>query len=150
MIYWFIGQCGCGKTTLAKLLTQTLVEKNTPTIHLDGDDLRVIFGNKYDSAHFSKEYRTENTRQLQQLVLYLEKQGVNVVVSTVNPYREVRDSFKETHSQIVEIYVIKSDIRGREHFNANDFEPPVSKYVAVDTTGKVPIESMNELLTKLK
>ena len=44
MIYWFTGQPGAGKTTLAKHLMDNLGEDNP--IHIDGDDLRDIFQNK--------------------------------------------------------------------------------------------------------
>jgi adenylylsulfate kinase len=44
MIYWFTGQPGAGKTTLAKKLVEYLNVGNT--IHIDGDDLRDIFKNK--------------------------------------------------------------------------------------------------------
>jgi len=43
MIYWFTGQPGAGKTSIAKSLIENL-PKNT--FHVDGDDLREIFNNK--------------------------------------------------------------------------------------------------------
>ena len=44
MIYWFTGQPGAGKTTLAKHLVNYF--ENNNVIHVDGDDLRDIFQNK--------------------------------------------------------------------------------------------------------
>jgi adenylylsulfate kinase len=43
MIYWFTGQPGAGKTSIANSLIEKL-PKNT--FHVDGDDLREIFNNK--------------------------------------------------------------------------------------------------------
>ena len=42
MIYWFTGQPGAGKTTLAKAMIK---ECNDNCIHIDGDGLRDLFQN---------------------------------------------------------------------------------------------------------
>ena len=42
MIYWFTGQPGAGKTTLAKAMIK---ECNDNCIHIDGDSLRNLFQN---------------------------------------------------------------------------------------------------------
>jgi len=151
MIYWFIGQPCCGKTTLAKLLA-TKLRVGYRVLHLDGDDLRKIFGNDkgYATETFTKEWRNEQTRILQKLVRLVCSQGIVVIVSTVNPYRDVREEFKNDGTgTVVEIYVHKTDIRERESFNAPDFEPPSSNFVSVNTTGKTPEESLKELCQTL-
>ena len=43
MIYWFTGQPGAGKTTLADWLA---THYHTKAIKIDGDDIRKIFDNK--------------------------------------------------------------------------------------------------------
>lgn len=150
MIYWFIGQPGTGKSTLAKLAKITLQQYHSKNVvHFDGDDLRTMFGGLYKPENFTKEYRKEQTRQLQKLLAHIDKQGVDIVVSTVNPYRDIREDFKKSHIQIIEIYITKSDERGREAFNASDFEPPWENFIHIDTTGKTPEQSINELWEKL-
>ena len=136
MIYWFIGQPGCGKTTLARRLKMNFDAQNVPAIHLDGDDLRKIFGNAYGKEHFTKDYRIEWTRTLQRFVAHVADQGVNVIVSTVNPYLDVREGFKDSRSDVKEIYITTDDIRGRESYFVEDFEPPVTNYTAILTGGK--------------
>ena len=133
MIYWFIGQPGSGKTTLAKRLKRCFDADNYPAIHLDGDDLRVIFGNTYSKEHFTKEYRIEQTRLLQRLVAHFADQGVVVIVSTVNPYRDVREEFKSQRSDLREIYVWTKDIRGREDRHVEDFEEPRTNHIFIAT-----------------
>lgn len=147
MIYWFIGQPGSGKSTLARMLKERLSKS---TIHLDGDSLREIFKTGYKPEVLTVEWRKTQTRALQRLIAYIEGQDVDVVVSTVNGYRDVRDEFKDEYKRVVEVYVTKSEDRGRESFNIKDFEPPVRDFIHLDTTGKTPDESLAELLGFLK
>jgi adenylylsulfate kinase-like enzyme len=149
MIYWFIGQPGCGKTTLAKTLKTEFNSKGVAAVHLDGDNLRVIFGGLYKSEHFTQDYRDKNTRTLQQLVEHIESQGVFVIVSTVNGNRAVREELKKRNNKVVEIYVVNSGPHVREDRHYKDFEPPLEKFVFVDTNGLTPDEALKSIWTKL-
>ena len=151
MIYWFIGQPGCGKTTLARLLKEEMDNLHFPAIHLDGDDLRKIFGT-YQPEHFTKEYRLEWTRKLQSLVAHLNSQGVSVIVSTVNPYKDVREEFKLMYpTDMKEIYVYTQTPRVRQEYWCKDFEEPMEnkQTIWIDTTGKTTNQSFDELYPKL-
>ena len=77
MIWWITGNTGSGKTTLAKKMTGTIV--------LDGDELRNCW-----SLGFSKEDRWEQNMRAARLAKMLEKQGYDVVVSTICPYKDLR------------------------------------------------------------
>lgn len=151
MIYWFIGQPGCGKTTLAKRLKKYFDDTYIPSIHLDGDDLRKIFAVPYgDRNNFSKEYRSVQTRALQRFVAHVADQGITVIVSTVNPYRDVREEFKGSRNDVVEIHVFTGEIRGRGSYHAPDFELPHSKCIEVLTGGEwTEDKAFNRLLTFL-
>ena len=59
MIYWFTGQPGHGKTTLAKALIAYLRARGTEPFHVDGDDLRALTAN----ADYSRTGREANIRQ---------------------------------------------------------------------------------------
>lgn len=142
MIYWFIGQPGCGKTTLAKLLKEQFSALGVPAIHLDGDDLRVIFGGTYKQEHFTKEYRDTNTRKLQHFVEHIEAQGVHVIVSTVNGDRGIRGELKDRNSKVAEIYVVNSGPHARDDRNYNDFEEPLDKFLKIDTKGLKPEDAL--------
>jgi adenylylsulfate kinase-like enzyme len=142
MIYWFIGQPGCGKTTLARALKNALNAQGVAAIHLDGDDLRVIFGGTYKSEHFTKEYRDSNTRKLQNFVEYMEKQGVNIIVSTVNGDRAIREELKSRNPRVREIYVVNTGNHVREDRKYTDFEEPVANFVMVDTKGLTPEDAL--------
>jgi len=149
MIYWFVGQPCTGKSTLAKLFKERR-EKVIHCVSFDGDDLRAIFGGTYSKEHFTKEYRIEQTRALQRLVEYIAEQGYCVIVSTVNPYREVREELKSRNKEVQEIYVWKTDSRERDKFAVADYEPPMDNFISINTTGKTPDESLAEIFNKIK
>lgn len=142
MIYWFIGQPGCGKTTLAREMKKRFAATGVPAIHLDGDDLRVIFGGTYKSEHFTKDYRDANTRKLQTFVEYIEKQGVHVIVSTVNSDRAIREELKQRNPNVNEIYVTNTGNHVREERKYADFEEPLDNFIPIDTNGLTSEEAL--------
>ena len=141
MIYWFIGQPECGKTTLAKKLKQVI-----PTaLYLDGDELRRIFKTNNPVEHFTREWREEQTRILQRFIAHIADQGIIVIIATVNPYRNIREEFKKSRTDILEIYVHKNVKRSREGFNAVDYEPPTENFIDIDTTTDTVEESFTKV-----
>jgi adenylylsulfate kinase-like enzyme len=134
MIYWFTGQPGAGKTSIAKSLVEKL-PKNT--FHVDGDDLREIFNNK----DYSETGRRKNIELAQHITHFLHNKGNNVVVSLVSPYRDQREDFKKLfNNSIIEIYVHTENVRGREDFHVKNYEEPLENFLDMDTSD-VLIES---------
>ena len=125
MIFWFTGQPGSGKTTLGK----ALLEKLDGAFHVDGDDLRELAHN----IDYSEQGRINNIRMAQSIAMFLDNKGQDVVVSIVAPYRWLREEFKARH-RVNEIYLHTTEIRGREHYFADDYELPQKNYLEVDTT----------------
>jgi len=144
MIYWFTGQPGHGKTTLAKALIEHLRAQGTEPFHVDGDDLRALTAN----ADYSRAGREANIRRAQTIAHYLQNQGRTVVVSLVAPYREIREELK-AHAQVTEVYVHTTEQRGREEKHAKDYEPPLANFIEIDTTGRSVEDSLKELLDQL-
>jgi adenylylsulfate kinase-like enzyme len=142
MIYWFTGQPGSGKTTLALELMKHLPAATT--IHIDGDHLRDVFKNK----DYSEAGRRKNIERAQDIAKFLNTKGYSVVVSLVSPYKDQRDKFKSENS-VVEIYVHTTETRGREHFAVDDYEPPTERYLDMNTTDQTIEESTNKLLNIL-
>jgi adenylylsulfate kinase len=129
MIYWFTGQPGAGKSTLAVALKSALKGRNHPVVHLDGEELRDITGN----TDYGETGRVANIRSGQKLAAKLEREGISVIASFVSPYRALREELKQKH-RVVEIYVHTTAIRGREKYHAKSYEPPLSNFVDIDTT----------------
>ena len=137
MIYWFTGQPGHGKTTLAKALIQHLENAGQKVFHVDGDDLRELTVN----IDYSKEGRINNIKRAQTIAHFLHSKGEMVVVSLVAPYRDIREEFK-SQTEVQEIYVHTSEVRGRENKHAADYEPPFKGFLDIDTTNKSVQQSL--------
>ena len=145
MIYWFTGQPGHGKTTLAKALIAHLNDQGMEPFHVDGDDLRALTSN----ADYSRTGREANIRRAQTIAQYLHNQGRVVVVSLVAPYRDLREEFKAA-TGLIEIYVHTSEARGREAKHASDYEAPFEHFIDIDTTGVRIEASLGQLLEHLR
>ena len=128
MIYWFTGQPGAGKTSIAKSLMEKL---SNNTFHVDGDDLREIFNNK----DYSESGRRKNIESAQHLTHFLHNKGNNVIVSLVSPYKDQREDFKnKLIGSIIEVYVHTENIRGREDFHVKNYEEPTDNFLDMDTS----------------
>ena len=141
MIYWFTGQPGHGKTTLAKAMLSHLASQGIEAFHVDGDDLRALTTN----ADYSRGGRENNIRRAQLLAHYLQSKGQTVVVSLVAPYRDIREELKAT-AEVTEVYVHTTENRGREEKHASDYEAPLDNFIDIDTTGKSVEDSLQQVL----
>jgi len=81
MVTWFTGNSGAGKTTLAKRL-----QEERGGILLDGDEMRTV----WTDLGLSAADRVEQNLRVARLAKVLDKQGINVTVATICPYRELR------------------------------------------------------------
>lgn len=140
MIYWFTGQPGSGKTTLAK---EVLKLVSNP-IHIDGDNLRSILNN-FD---YSEAGRRKNIENVISIARFLDSKGFTVIISVVAPYRDLRESLKSTN-KVVEFYVHTSELRGRENYFCESYEKPEKNFIDIDTTEKTVEETMNIIYKNL-
>ena len=142
MIYWLTGQPGSGKTTLCK---QMMLNMGSDVFHIDGDDLRDLFDNK----DYSEVGRRKNIELAQQISEYLHNKGKHVFVSLVSPYKDQRDKFKEKLENVIkEVYVYTSEVRGREQFFVQDYEPPTENYIDMCTDNITVAECVEKIFKK--
>ena len=139
-IYYFIGQPGAGKTTLAKYLCE---HKLTNVHHIDGADLRNLTQNK----DYSENGRRMNIELAQNMAKLSFNDGKNVVMSIVSPFKDLRDNFKkDLKDNVVEIFVHTTDIRGREQFHVENYQTPTDNFIDIDTTNKTVYETIEDIL----
>jgi adenylylsulfate kinase-like enzyme len=148
MIYNFIGQPHAGKTTLSKHL-RTAIEINYKlqnVFMIDGDKLRDLFKNN----DYSEAGRRKNIERAYSIARYLDSISPfnDVIIAVVSPFLDLREELKQS-TDVVEIFVHTTNIRGRENFHVADFENPITNYIDIDTTNVDELTSINELLNKL-
>jgi bifunctional enzyme CysN/CysC len=101
---WLTGLSGSGKSTIAKLLEQNLIEQGHLCYILDGDNVR--HGLNRDLG-FSMEDRKENIRRIAEVAALMNDAGVVVITSFISPYLSDRAAAREVigDGAFVEVFV---------------------------------------------
>jgi adenylylsulfate kinase len=100
-VIWFTGLSGSGKTTIAHLVEDKLLEAGVPIEILDGD---VVRENLSKGLGFSKEDRDTNIRRIAFVAHLLQRNGVFVITAAISPYRAIRDEARAMIKDFVEVY----------------------------------------------
>ena len=145
MVLWFTGQPGSGKTTLTnKFIEDRLIGfmkiPHWKIVHIDGDDLRDIVDNK----DYSEQGRRENINLAMNLARFMDNKGFTVIVSLVSPYRDQREELKMERN-IAEFYLHTTEIRGKEDYFVEGYEPPLHNFTDIDTDKPIE-ECIDEVL----
>jgi bifunctional enzyme CysN/CysC len=92
---WFTGLSGSGKSSVAVLVEQKLLESGRPAYVLDGDNLR--HGLNADLG-FSMADRAENLRRLAHIATLLADSGQIVLVPAISPLEQHRELARKVHA----------------------------------------------------
>ena len=103
---WFTGLSGSGKSSVAVVAEQMLLERGTPAYILDGDNLR--HGLNADLG-FTMADRAENLRRLAHIATLMADAGLTVLVPAISPLQEHRELARAVHDTagipFVEVFV---------------------------------------------
>jgi adenylylsulfate kinase len=163
---WFTGLSGAGKSTIAEMLFHELQARGLKTEILDGD---VVRQNLSKGLGFSKEDRDTNILRIAFVAQLLTRNGVATICCPISPYRDARARARELIGDFVEVYVHATVEEIAEHrdpkglykralageitgFTGVDdpYEAPIDPELVLDTMVEEPIESLQNVLTKLR
>lgn len=166
-VLWFTGLSGAGKTTIADIVEQKLLEKGSKIEVLDGDVVRT---NLSKGLGFSREDRDTNIGRIAFVANLLARNEVPVITAAISPYRETRDSARELigDDKFIEIHVSTPleecearDTKGlyakarsgeiKEFTGISDpYEEPLSPEITLPTVDQEPEESANQIIAYLE
>lgn len=103
-VLWFTGFSASGKTTLANIVDQKLLELGAHAALLDGDNLRHGLNS---NLGFTPEDRAENVRRIAECSKLFFEAGLIALVAVISPKQSDRDFVREKFPQgrFVEIFV---------------------------------------------
>jgi len=164
---WLTGLSASGKSTIARLLEQQLIEQGRLCYILDGDNVR--HGLNRDLG-FSMEDRKENIRRIAEVAALMNDAGVIVITAFISPYRQDRRSAREVigEGRFVEAFVNTPlevcearDPKGlykkarageiRQFTGVSDaYEPPKNPDIELLTEQLSPEEAAEAVITSLR
>ncbi|GCF00421.1 adenylyl-sulfate kinase [Zygosaccharomyces mellis] len=103
---WLTGLSASGKSTIACVLEQLLLQKQLAAYRLDGDNIR--FGLNKDLG-FSEKDRNENIRRISEVSKLFADSCTISVTSFISPYKADRERARELHKEsglkFIEVFV---------------------------------------------
>ena len=163
-VIWFTGLSGSGKTTIAHVVEEKLLDAGVGVEILDGD---VVRENLSKGLGFSKEDRDTNIRRIAFVAHLLQRNGTFVITAAISPYREIRDEARAMIKDFIEIYADaplevceERDVKGLyakarageiKGFTGIDdpYEAPENAELVIKTGEQSPEESAQQVIDKL-
>jgi adenylylsulfate kinase len=162
---WFTGLPSAGKSTLARMLEEALMQRGWRVEVLDGDEVRERLSR---GLGFSKADRDENIRRITYVAKLITRCGGVAITCAISPYRALREEARQEIGRFVEVYVrcpldvcIARDVKGlyakalRGELPAftgvsDPYEEPLTPEVTVETDRERPEESVDKILQRLE
>lgn len=164
---WMTGLSASGKSTIATILEQLLLEEGRLAYRLDGDNIRHGL-NK--NLGFSAEDRAENIRRIGEVAKLFVDSGIIAITSFISPYKADRDAVRASQpaGDFVEVYVQvslegaeKRDPKGLykkaragliKGFTGIDdpYEAPEKPEILVETEKSTPEQAAKQILDYLR
>lgn len=168
-IFQMTGLSGAGKTSIATLTAERLSSLGITTEVIDGDTYRKTV---CKDLGFSKHDRCENIRRLGVIAYDFAKVTQVVIISAINPFKDVRDELNFKYGAKV-IYIecsmdtlVKRDTKGlyklallpdsdsrklKNLTGVNDeYQPPIKPDLILNTNNFTIEESTQDLISYIK
>jgi adenylylsulfate kinase-like enzyme len=140
MVVWIIGLSGTGKSTLASHVVSQMRQSGKKVVLLDGDVIRMLFGNDVDHTI---EGRRKNAERLSHLSKFLSDQGIHVVAAVLSIFPEWRLWNRQNIPDYAEVYMrasmatlLRRDIK---NLYARALKGEISNVVGVDLPFPEPV-----------
>ncbi|MDW8392457.1 MAG: adenylyl-sulfate kinase [Oscillochloridaceae bacterium] len=155
---WFTGLSGAGKSTIAEILTEMLLERGRQVTLLDGDVVRTHLSK---GLGFSKEDRDTNILRIGFVATEIVRHNGAVICAAVSPYRAARNQVRAMvgDDRFILVYVNtplevceqrdvkglyakarRGEVRGVTGID-DPYEPPVAPELVLSTVGVTPEEN---------
>lgn len=102
MIVWILGLSGSGKSTLAKELLVEVRRRGRVAVLLDGDEVRLLYGDDLGHDLGSRKISSE---RISRLAKFLEAQNLVTIVANVSMFPEHRQACKESSRGYFEVFI---------------------------------------------
>ena len=133
-VFWVTGISGSGKTRFSKILQKVLNKHNATNIIIDGDTIRKIL--KKENS-YAKEDRLEIAYIYSNLSLEMQRQGINVICSTISLFHEVQNYNRKHIENYIEILVSRP-IKDIKNEDVKKIYENKNKIVGVDIIPEFP------------
>src|SRR5437763_12363519 len=104
VIVWMTGLSASGKSTIASILEQLLLDEKKLAYRLDGDNIRHGLN---QNLGFSPEDRAENIRRIGEVARLFADAGVITITAFISTYQRDRDAIRSSTKpgDFIEIYI---------------------------------------------
>ncbi len=161
------GLSGAGKTTLAYLAKQQIIQKGYRVEVIDGDEYRKLLCR---DLTFSREDRFENIRRLGIICNLLSRNNIITILAAINPYECMRQELRNYGKHVKTVWVdcdlkilIERDVKGfykramlpdndpRKIYNftgiTDPYEPPLFTNLIINTHYSTIGTNVDELVS---
>lgn len=155
-VYFFTGLSGAGKTTIGGLFHRRLKATKPNVVLLDGDEIRIAFG---EDVGYTHEERLRWAERIFRVCKLLSGQGMDVVVCSIAMYESVRRwnrkniaNYKEIYIKVSKDTLLQRNQKGLYTAGKNvvgidlPFDEPQKPDIVISNDGeRTPLELVEEL-----
>ena len=155
-VYFFTGLSGAGKTTVGSLFYQRLKNTKPNAVYLDGDEIRVAFG---EDVGYTNDDRLRWAGRIFRVCRLLSDQGIDVVCCSIAMFDTVRrwnrehiPNYKEIYIRVKKETLIQRNQKGLYTGGRNvvgvdlPFDEPQSPDLVLQNDGeRTPLELVEEI-----